>query len=263
MRRSISSAPSCMARPQGGQVRRSDCARATLWCGRTGDRRVHRRHGVRLGIRRHQRTIALRGWRHVGTDPTRSRLEYRWPSSRARRDFPMHYETHARDGGTAETLFSHLDDHNRLSGHMSKSSWMMAAHAWISSSTPRKDRLSARGFVSKGRALASPLFVEEVVTERTPPLRKAWQTARCAEAARDRPYRMGFEIIPYTSCVPACVFSSTMRCQAPGLCAGSAGSCAGGFYARWCTEKMADDAAQAFARSAPTADHSLSRGQLS
>lgn len=42
------------------------------------------------------------------------------------KDLPFHFESSAALNAPAETVFLHLDDHQRLSAHVSQSSWMMA-----------------------------------------------------------------------------------------------------------------------------------------
>ena len=39
---------------------------------------------------------------------------------------PYHFESTAEVGAAASAVFSYMDDHRRLSSHMSNSSWMMA-----------------------------------------------------------------------------------------------------------------------------------------
>ena len=159
--------------------------------------------------------------------------------------FPFHHESRREVAASAEVLFSYLDDHNRLSEHMSKSSWMMAGSRMDIAFDAKKGQAIGSRIRLKGRALGIPLFVKEVVTERTPPLRKAWQTLGAPKLVVIGPYRMGFEIIPTGAASQLRIFidyalpnTRFLRWLAGIL---------GGFYARWCTEKMAGDAAHAFA----------------
>jgi hypothetical protein len=39
---------------------------------------------------------------------------------------PYHFESNVEVSTAADAVFSHLDDHSRLSAYMSNSSWMMA-----------------------------------------------------------------------------------------------------------------------------------------
>jgi hypothetical protein len=46
-------------------------------------------------------------------------------STTPRRDLPRHYEGKVIVGAPIEDVFSHIDDHSRLSSHMNRSSWIM------------------------------------------------------------------------------------------------------------------------------------------
>lgn len=160
-------------------------------------------------------------------------------------EFPFHHESRRAIAVSAEILFSYLDDHNRLSGHMSKSSWMMAGSRMDIEFDAAKGQAIGSRIRLKGRALGIPLFVEEVVSERTPPLRKAWQTIGTPRLVVIGPYRMGFEIIPAGAVSKLRIFIDYELPNTRFL--RWLGGILGGFYARWCTEKMAGDAASAFA----------------
>jgi hypothetical protein len=141
---------------------------------------------------------------------------------------------------SAEDAFAHLDNHSRLSGHMSKSSWMMlGSHMDVHVDAGKGQRV---GSVIRldGRVLGLPLRVEEVVIERTPSVKKAWETIGNPELLVIGPYVMGFEIMPSGVQSKLRVFidydlpqTGFGRWLGPWL---------GPFYARWCTREMAQDA---------------------
>ena len=96
-----------------------------------------------------------------------------------------------------------------------------------------------------GRVLGMKLVVEEVVTERVPPLRKTWET-------RDEPrllvigsYRMGFTISPQGDRSRLVVFIDYQL--PPRGFAHVLALLFGSTYAAWCTRRMAADAVSAFA----------------
>lgn len=96
--------------------------------------------------------------------------------------------------------------------------------------------------------LGIPLSVEEVVNERTPPFRKVWETRGSPRLLVIGHYRMGFEISPMDDSSRLRVF---LDYELPG--AGFAkyiGRMLGDWYARWCTTRMADDAARHFSKPA-------------
>lgn len=128
---------------------------------------------------------------------------------------------------------------------MSKSSWMMAGSRMDVVLDADKGQAVGSHIRLKGRVLGIPLYVEEVVTERMPPLRKTWQTIDAPRLLVIGPYRMGFEITPRGDASELGVFID-YALPASRLWHWL-GAILGGFYARWCTEKMADDAARAFA----------------
>lgn len=160
-------------------------------------------------------------------------------------DRELHAESRHDIAASADTLFAHLDDHDRLSGHMSQSSWMMVGSRMdIELDADRGMAVGSR-IRLKGRVLGLPLLVDEVVTERVPPLRKVWETIGSPRLLVIGPYRMGFEINPQGAASQLRVFLD-YTLPASGI-SRWLGRQLGGFYARWCTESMANDAARHFA----------------
>ena len=98
----------------------------------------------------------------------------------------------------------------------------------------------------RGRVLGIPLSVEEIVTERSPPLRKVWETTGAPKLLVIGQYRLGFEITPKGKASLLRVFID--YALPVGLFSGLLGGVFGNFYARWCTQRMADDAARHFQR---------------
>jgi hypothetical protein len=155
------------------------------------------------------------------------------------KNLPFHFESYAKLSSTAETVFSHLDDHKRLSAHMSQSSWMMAG----SSMSIELDALQGHATGSHihlgGRVLGIPLAVDEVVTEYIPPLRKYWETVGTPRLLVIGHYRMGFEITPQGSCSELRIFIDYAQPESvPARCLGKM---FGSLYARWCTQRMVTD----------------------
>ena len=146
---------------------------------------------------------------------------------------------------SAEALFEYLDDHRNLSSHMARPSRMMMG-------SKIDVRLPAGGtgsvgakFGFTGNVLGVPLAVEEVVTERDPPRLKAWTTVGAPRLWVIGRYRMGFRIEarqPRASLLT--VFIDYDLPEPPGL--RWLGFVLGGVYARWCTRRMAGDAARHF-----------------
>lgn len=99
-----------------------------------------------------------------------------------------------------------------------------------------------------GRVFGIALFVEEIVTERQPPVRKVWKTIGDPKLLVIGHYRMGFALSPRAEGSTLCVFIEY------GLPEQTAfrwlGRLFAPHYARWCTQSMVDDAIKYFAASA-------------
>jgi hypothetical protein len=101
-----------------------------------------------------------------------------------------------------------------------------------------------------GQVMGIRLSLEEVVVEREPPLRKAWETVDARLLVIGQ-YRLGFELEPGSDACKLRVFidydwpKRGLGRFAAALCAKS--------YARWCTQQMIDDAAKRFGLVDPTA----------
>lgn len=161
-------------------------------------------------------------------------------------DAPYAYR-HDSSGTVAarpEVLFEHLDDHTRLSAHMSKRSWKMGWGKMAVESDAAKGREVGSHIRLAGRVFGLWLELEEVVTERTPPHRKVWQTVGVPRLLVIGRYEMGFELTPVGDRTALRVFIaySLPRRGFERLL----GSMFAASYAAWCTRKMVDDAAERF-----------------
>jgi hypothetical protein len=95
-----------------------------------------------------------------------------------------------------------------------------------------------------GRVLGVKLALEEVVTERKPPLRKVWETVGEPRLLVMGGYRMGFDIAAEGVASRLVVFID-YRLPAGGLARGL-GLLLGRAYAAWCTRRMTGDAQLAY-----------------
>ncbi len=159
---------------------------------------------------------------------------------------PNHFESTVEVSAAADAVFSHLDDHSRLSAHMSRASWMMVGSRMAIELDASEGRAVGAIIRLRGRVLGIPLSVEEIVTERNGPLRKVWETTGAPKLLVIGQYRMGFEITPKGKASLLRVFIDYSL--PTGLFSGLLGGLFGNFYARWCTQRMADDAARHFQR---------------
>jgi hypothetical protein len=161
--------------------------------------------------------------------------------------YPLHCQSEVEVPTTASLLFSHLDDHRRLSGHMEKPSWMMLGATMHLDMDALEGRAVGSHLRIVGRVLGLALAVEEVVTEREPPLIKVWETLGEPRLLMIGAYRMGFRITPRGDHSHLIV---SIDYQLPsGRFTRWLGRVFGRAYARWCTRRVALDAEAAFARS--------------
>jgi hypothetical protein len=86
--------------------------------------------------------------------------------------FPYHAESRGRLQAPAGRVFAHLDDHTRLSAHMSRRSWRMGWGRMDLHLDERAGRAVGSRIRLEGRILGVWLALEEVVTEHAPPTRK-------------------------------------------------------------------------------------------
>jgi hypothetical protein len=166
------------------------------------------------------------------------------------------YEAQAVIAAPAQSVFAHADDHARLSGHMAESSWMMAGSRMQIELDDRGGKAVGSRIRLRGRVLGSELAADEVVTEREPALRKMWQTTGEPRLLVIGRYRMGFEVTDLGHESALRVFIEySLPAMLPARWLGLA---LGGWYAKWCVDRMLEDAVRYFARDAAQArKHSL------
>ncbi len=144
-----------------------------------------------------------------------------------------------------DQVFAHVDDHTRLSSHMSEPSWKMGGGRMQTElDEGRGQRVGSRIRLS-GQVLGVRLSVEETVTERYPPHRKVWTTTGTPRLLVIGHYRMGFELSPQGNASMLRVFIEYAWPEA--LPARWLGRLFGRYYARWCTRQMVDDVVKHFA----------------
>ena len=141
-----------------------------------------------------------------------------------------------------DAVFAHIDDPVRLSAHMSKSSWMMGGGRMSVEVDERRGQAVGSTIRLQGRVLGLRLAVEEIVTERNPPLRKVWQTIGTPRLLVIGHYRMGFELAPLGSCSGLRVFIDYSI--PPGSWPARL---LGHYYAQWCVHRMISDAVRHYA----------------
>jgi ligand-binding SRPBCC domain-containing protein len=144
----------------------------------------------------------------------------------------------------AETVFAFLDDQANLSSHMSKPSSMMLGTTMKIVMEPDHTKRVGSRFGFTGTVLGVPLKVEEVVTSRTPPSSKTWETTEEPTLWVIGQYRMGFELVPQGSRTQLRVHIRYAR--PAGILGGIMGWLLAPAYARWCTRVMVNEAVKHF-----------------
>lgn len=159
--------------------------------------------------------------------------------------YPHHDQSTTVVAAPPGSLFAFLDDHMSLSSHMNRSSWMMGGGKMKTELGAGGGKAPGSTIRLSGRVFGIPLWVDEVVTERTPPYRKTWETVGQPRLLVIGPYRMGFVIAMHDGSSQLTVF---IDYDLPDTGAARwLGRLLGGVYARWCTRQMAQDAVRHFA----------------
>jgi hypothetical protein len=162
--------------------------------------------------------------------------------------FALHYERSALLDASVEQSFAYLDDFKALSAHMEKRSAMMAGSTMRIAMDELGGRAVGSRILMEGRVLGLALRLEEVVTERNPPLRKAWQTIE-ANLLVVGPYRLGFELSGRAQRSGLRVFIDyELPPAGPGRWLGRF---LAGRYARWCVDRMVQDAVSQLGQQVP------------
>jgi hypothetical protein len=158
---------------------------------------------------------------------------------------PRHHSVTVSVAGPPADVFAFLDEHARLAAHMGKKSLAMGGGSMALELDEGRGRVVGSRMRLAGTAFGIHLSVDEAVTEHSPPSRKSWETVGDPRLLVIGAYRMGFTIgdDPPGSRLTVYIDYELPR-HAPsrwlGLLLGHA-------YARWCTERMASDAARHFA----------------
>lgn len=165
--------------------------------------------------------------------------------------FPHHFSSYVDLNATAEEAFQFLDDPLKLSSHMEKSSWMMAGSKMEMKLDSHHGKGVGAEIILRGKMMGIPLFIREFVTQCQSPISKVWQTQGPQKLIIMDQYRMGFQLTPHgrTSTLEVFIDYSLPEIGFAFLI----GKLFGKTYAKWCTDRMARDAAKHFDRKNPLA----------
>jgi hypothetical protein len=157
-----------------------------------------------------------------------------------------HFESAAHVAADAVAVFDWVDDQTRLAQHMGERSAMMGGGRMTYDFDEGRGRAVGSHIRMGGEAFGLHLFVDEVVTERERPRRKAWKTVGEPKLLIIEGYEMGFEIDPEPGGARLRVW---IDYDLPHTALGAtAGPALGAKYARWCVDQMVSDAVEHFDR---------------
>lgn len=162
---------------------------------------------------------------------------------------PTHkYSWSAPVGAAPQAVFAHLDDQTRLAAHMQSRSPMMGGGRMTYVFDSGLGQAVGSHIRMGGSAFGLAIEVDEVITERAPPLRKVWRTTGAPRLLIMSSYEMGFSIAPIPAGSHLRVWidyeppsSFLWRWLTAPLAA---------LYARWCVRRMVSDAVRVFGTNA-------------
>ena len=141
-------------------------------------------------------------------------------------------------------VFAFLDDQTRLAAHMAKRSMMMLGGRMTYEFDAAKGRAVGSVIRMGGSFLGISLSVCEIVTERTPPTRKRWETQGTQRMLVIDSYVMGFDTSRIGGGTGVRVFIDYQL--PPNLPGRWLGLLFAPIYARWCVSRMVKDVSRHF-----------------
>jgi hypothetical protein len=162
---------------------------------------------------------------------------------RTLQSYHRHFAKTVEVNAAPDALFAYVDDHERLASHMMRSSMMMAGSRMTISLDDKQGRTVGAVIRMSGSMLGLNLQLEEAVTERIVPERKAWETIGTPRLYVIGHYRMGFSMVPHKGHAALTVFIDYDHPQGAWAWLGWL---FGAIYARWCVASMADGVAAHF-----------------
>lgn len=152
----------------------------------------------------------------------------------------LHHSSYVDISVSPEQLFDFLNNPYNLSSHMSKSSLMMMGSKMKIETDIEKGQKLGSEIRLTGKFLGINIFVKESVVELEKPFKKAWQTQGEQKLIIIEQYKMGFIITPTNKSSHLEVYIDYTLPQS-GI-SSVLGKLFGHLYAKWCAEKMTQDA---------------------
>ena len=152
-----------------------------------------------------------------------------------------HFDESREIAASPVELFALIDDHARLSAHMSKSSWMMGGGRMEMSLDEGRGQKVGSHIKLSGKAFGIDIFLDEVVVVHEPPRRKVWETVGEPRLLIIGKYAMAVDIMFRDK---GSLLRVGIDYELPQTLLGLL---FGAPYARWCVRRMLNDAAGHFA----------------
>lgn len=150
--------------------------------------------------------------------------------------YSRHYEDIVSIMASPEAIFSYTDDQTNLSSHMNQSTWMMGGGSMKTELDEGGGKKVGSHIRMNGIVFGIHLFLEEVIIQREPPFRKAWETVGNINLIVIDHYKLGYEIMPMGSVSNLRIY---IEYNLPKSWKTSwLGFIFGGIYARWCVRQM-------------------------
>lgn len=162
---------------------------------------------------------------------------------------PHSYRSEVLLDAGLDDVFAYVDDHAQFSGHMNRSSWMMAGGRMETSADEGQGRTVGSHIRMTGRVVGVKLELDEVITVRDPPSRKAWETVGEVRLLVIGHYQMSLELEPeatQTRLVVAIDYDLPTKNAWLGRLFGKV-------YAMWCVRQMLQTTRAHFSRERPSA----------
>lgn len=158
--------------------------------------------------------------------------------------YERHYEDRVLISAGAAEIFAFIDDHTRLSSHMNKSSWMMGGGKMDTLVDAGRGQEVGSHIRMSGKVFGVTIFLDEVVTHRESPSVKIWETVGVPKLLVIDHYRMKAEIKPQEN---GSLLSVSIDYNLPTKSVWL-GKLFGGYYAKWCVQKMIKDVHEHFTK---------------
>lgn len=155
-----------------------------------------------------------------------------------------HYEESVLIHASPQEIFVFADDHQNLSSHMNKSSWMMGGGKMEIKFDEGKGQKTGSRISMRGKVFGIDLFLDEVIVAHASPYRKTWQTVGKINLLVIDQYQLGFIISPKGNMSQCKVFidydlPSSAKTRLLGVLFGA-------MYAKWCVHQMIHDIKEHF-----------------